>query len=85
MSKPTSLIDQLLTELSAKKQRTAKPGKYVLEINGKIITKRMTKKELLKQVKALACSTAAINVFKLEGTVEVDIPVNIKPDEEKGE
>jgi len=85
MSKTTPLVDQLLAELSAKKERKAKPGKYILEINGKIITKRMTKKELIKQVRALACTTAAINVFKLEGSVTTDIPVSINAIEKEGE
>lgn len=82
MSKATPLVDQLLAELSTKKERKAKPGKYLLEINGKVITKRMTKKELFKQVRALACTTADINVFKLEGSVTTDIPVNINTTEE---
>jgi hypothetical protein len=75
--KTTPLVDQLLAELTTKKEKKAKAGKYILEINGKIITKRMTKKELIKQVRALACTTADINVFKLEGSVTTDIPVSI--------
>ena len=83
--KKTPLVDQLLAELSTKKAKKAKAGKYLLEINGKIITKRMTKKELIKQVRALACTVSDINVFKFEGAVTADIPVSIEANEEKGE
>lgn len=76
----TSIVDQLLAELSAKKAKKEPKGKYVLEVNGSIITTRMSKKEMTKQVRALACSTADINVFKLEGSVTTDIPVTVTPD-----
>lgn len=81
-----SILEQLAAELAVKTAKKNKvKGKYLLEVNGRIITTRMTKPEMIKQVRALACSTATINVFKLEGEVTTDIPVTINADKETTE
>ncbi len=72
-----TILEQLAAEITTKKAKAKSPGKYIIEVNGRVIPARLSRKEVLKQAKATACSGATINVFRLEGTAEVDMPVSI--------
>lgn len=76
-----TLLEQLAEEISAKTNKATKKSvaKFVLDVDGKLQSQRPTnKKELKTAIVAikLAKPTAKINVYKLEGPVDVNLPVS---------
>lgn len=86
-----TLLEQLAAELAVKTKKAGKksPAKYVLDVNGSLVAQRPTnKKELKAAIVAIkiAKPTSKINVYKLEGPVDVNLPVSgISVDEVEGE
>lgn len=81
MAQPT-LLEQLAAELAAKAdKKKGKKGaaKFVLDVDGRLLSQRpTTKKELKDAVIAIKIKNpqSKINVYKLEGTIDVELPVS---------
>ena len=76
-----SLLEQLAQELEAKTKKTTKKdvAKFVLDVDGKLQSQRPTNKSELKEAIVaikIAKPTAKIYVYKLEGAVDIKLPVS---------
>ena len=86
-----SLLEQLAAELATKTKKAGKKSlaKYVLDVNGSLVAQRPTNKSELKAAIVaikIAKPTAKINVYKLEGPIDVDLPVSgVSVDKVEGE
>lgn len=77
----SSLLEQLAEELAAKTKKTKKKdvAKFVLDVDGKLQFQRPTDKSQLKEAIIaikIAKPTAKINVYKLEGAVDIKLPIS---------
>ena len=74
-----SILEQLVRELAPKKKKAAKKAKYVLDVNGNLMSQRpTTKKELKAAVIAVSLKnpTAKVTVYELAGELSVALPVS---------
>jgi len=72
-------LKDLFAELFAEPKKSDKATpKYILVVNGRVITERIAnKKAVLAAVTPLIGTAADIKLYKLEGDISFDIPVNL--------
>lgn len=77
-SERETVIEQLIGALTPPEPE--KKGKYLLVVNGDLVTDRFTKAEVEKIAQRLAPTDAKIEVFKKHSEAMVDMPVTFKED-----